>query len=370
MSNRKGSAISNRRVGDVLEDLVALLHESPGIDVQKRVCLPVQHQSGRKREIDILISGHLSGYPISVAIECKNYRKPIGVSLIDEFKGKLEDVGIPVQQGIFVTSGRFTAGALDRAKTIGMKTLQLSGLTSDRLAQEVYDAFQSVVFLLADITKISVLAKSSSELELFLIDSGGNPTGYLMDLVWLKWRDGDIPREIGEHSVELDLPQNWSLSTSDKPAGTPSASVYVSGLVVTVPGTASNVALEDQPSGLIERFRIKATFDTSQQSYPVTVARTEQQLQEVIDAPARAHVVVRIPLPRIRINGLNWPPSDRTLAEIAYLSHRAFRAGYGFRDLSNILDLGRIEGQDLRTMWEPIASSHPAANNFKWPFRS
>lgn len=70
-----------------------------------------------------MISGEIAGYPLRIAIECKNYAQRIGVEKIDEFKGKLEDVGIPQQCGIFVTVRGFTKNALRRAATIGIRPL-------------------------------------------------------------------------------------------------------------------------------------------------------------------------------------------------------------------------------------------------------
>jgi hypothetical protein len=50
--------------GDLLEDIVASLHEFPGILVRKRVRLPVPSSTrGRKREVDVLLSQEIAGYP-------------------------------------------------------------------------------------------------------------------------------------------------------------------------------------------------------------------------------------------------------------------------------------------------------------------
>ncbi|NOJ44712.1 hypothetical protein [Bradyrhizobium archetypum] len=92
-----------KRKGDLLEDLVAIMHEVPGVFVEKRKKLPVLNsKTRRRREIDVLITSDVAD----------------------------------------------TADAQDAAKSRGIKTLVFAGLTSDRLRQEINAAIQSMVFLL------------------------------------------------------------------------------------------------------------------------------------------------------------------------------------------------------------------------------
>ncbi len=126
MSNSKA-----KERGNLLEDVVAALHEFPGIEIQKRVLLPViDSSSGRKREIDVLLLQHVAGYPVRIAIECKNEKDQVGSQHIDEFVGKLSDVGIPPCHGVFVSPIGYTGPALERATKAGIRTLQLDGLRS------------------------------------------------------------------------------------------------------------------------------------------------------------------------------------------------------------------------------------------------
>ena len=94
----------SKRKGEIVEEVVSLLHQQSGLNVRRNVRLPTIDGSGRKREIDVLLEGEVAGYPIRFAIECKNVEKPVGSPLIDQFCGKLRDVGIPCSYGIFVSA--------------------------------------------------------------------------------------------------------------------------------------------------------------------------------------------------------------------------------------------------------------------------
>src|SRR5262245_21679674 len=140
------------RKGKIVEAVVALLHETPGVKVETNVQLQPKHgDPERRREIDVLLTGKIAGYEVRIAFSCKNEALPIKPSLIDEFVGTLDDVRIPYEHGIFVCVNGYTKGALDRAKVRGIKTFVLQGLTKDRLTSEISKAFQFNVYLLADV---------------------------------------------------------------------------------------------------------------------------------------------------------------------------------------------------------------------------
>jgi len=80
------------------------MHQMTGVKVEQNVFLPAQDGSGRKREIDVLLSSQVAGHPVRVAIECKNEKEPIGVQKVGEFIDRLLDVGIPTQLGIYVSA--------------------------------------------------------------------------------------------------------------------------------------------------------------------------------------------------------------------------------------------------------------------------
>jgi hypothetical protein len=146
---------STREKGDVLENIIAEMHEVLGVIVERNVFLPAIDGSGRIREIDVLVTSDVAGYPVRIAIECKNEIDPTGIAKIGEFIDKLNDVGLPVQLGIFVSTSRYESGAIQRAKSVGIRTFLLQDV-SDKLSKAVKDAFQSKIYMLLTITNITV----------------------------------------------------------------------------------------------------------------------------------------------------------------------------------------------------------------------
>ncbi len=185
---------SSRAKGDIVEKIVAAMHESPGVKVETNVFLCSQDEDEGDREIDVLLSSKVDIYPIHMAIECKNENKRIGVGYIDAFIGKLEDVGIPANLGIFVSVSDFTKGAIRRAQKAGIKLMLLEDVSQELLAS-VGEALQSLVYILLTITNIEVnnnIGSGSTDEILFFRDKNGKVCGSVADLVWLKWKSGEI----------------------------------------------------------------------------------------------------------------------------------------------------------------------------------
>src|SRR5215212_3842623 len=78
----------------LVEEIVALFHEQEGVTVERNVRLHPLSDPTQIREIDVLVTGNVAGYPVQVPIECKNYNKRITAGQIGEFKDKLDDVGL------------------------------------------------------------------------------------------------------------------------------------------------------------------------------------------------------------------------------------------------------------------------------------
>ncbi len=88
------------------------MHDHPGVTVERNRRLPPASGLGGKREIDVLITAIVAGYPVQMAVECKNEAEAIGSPKIDAFIGKLQHVGIPPQQGIYISANGYTTGAI------------------------------------------------------------------------------------------------------------------------------------------------------------------------------------------------------------------------------------------------------------------
>ena len=83
--------------------------------------------SGRERQVDVWASGDVVGMKMTVAVECKRYKNKLGIGKIDEFAGKLEDVG--AQSGIVYAYSGVTEGAQARADGAGPVRIEIRDLS-------------------------------------------------------------------------------------------------------------------------------------------------------------------------------------------------------------------------------------------------
>lgn len=352
--------------GRLVEQIVEAMHTASGATVRRNVKLPAVGGSG-KREIDVLIEASVSGYPVRIAVECKNLGVKVEPELIDAFVGKLLAVGIPVQHGIYVAVNGYTQGAIDRAAAAGIRTLVLTGLTPERLAAAISEAYQSVIYLLASVESLSVVndvesVAMSGETIVFYDDSGVI-CATVPDMLWQMWGDGRIPRDLGVHHVELTLDPSWHSVVDGKRSQPHSvaADVRVVGLVVTVTGESRLHQLVDASNQSPHKTRIELAFPPIQGELPVLTVQSDGELELAIDHGASVSVSVgRIPLPRIVLFRMYWPPSER-LAETMEGLVAAYLAGEG-PDPSK-LGLGDIEGTSLNSQWDPIWQGHRRYRN-------
>ncbi|MFJ1776741.1 restriction endonuclease [Streptomyces anulatus] len=70
--------------------------------------------SGIRRQLDAVVEGHIAGQHVSIVIEAKLYRRSVSIGTVDEFIGKMLDVGC--DRGVLYAAGGFTDGALSRAR--------------------------------------------------------------------------------------------------------------------------------------------------------------------------------------------------------------------------------------------------------------
>lgn len=347
------------RKGRIVEAVVALLHNQPGVEVECNVELsPIHGDTKRKREIDVLLTSHVAGYPVRIAFQCKNEKTPIKPEMIDAFIGALDDVGIPPEHGIFVCVNGYTRGAIDRAKVKGIRTLVLRGLTKDRLASAVADAFQFNVHLLAEVTGMTVTNDvGDSEHEghfLVFCDDQRKTCGTVMDLILHRWRYGEPSSELGEYELNLDVPQGWHHYAGDKVASilAVSATLRVSGLVLTLPGKTKNHALINPSSQTTERSRLDVEFEiprSGKVEHHLTAFHTEDELKKFIDRPGSVRLTSRLRLPRILCNNFYYPFSERVVKK---MFDRMNASDAGDSPEPHTFTLDETEGTDLAAVWE------------------
>lgn len=354
---------STREKGDVLEKIIAEMHGVPGVQIERNVFLPTLDGSGRTREIDVLITSQVAGFPIRIAIECKNENVATGVGKIDEFIGKLQDVGIPTQLGIFVSTSKYTSGAIKRAKMAGIRTLLLKDISND-LPQAVKTAYQSRIYLQLTITNIQISndfpGPAGAGEMLFFRDGSGKVSGSVADLVWKEWISGKLSSRIGNHEVSFSLPSDWNQIVNGKVAKVNGIKVnyQVVGYAISFPGTVSQYNLVNAEDSNIEKSQTVARFTPPLGTYPTIYFKSEEELASFKKETKGIGVIIgRFRLPRIVWYATYWPPSKKALQKLNERLIDSLKRGEEF-DLNKI-SLLEIEGDDLSAIWEPIIEDHP-----------
>ena len=268
-------------------------------------------------------------------------------------------MGIPTQLGIYISRSGYTKGAIDRAQVAGIKPLVFRDIADEKLNAVLNEAIQSVVYLLLDVKSISIINNVQDPADdiYFFYDDNGKICGTTTDLVWLNWKNGHMPEKIGQHKIELKVPERWNQIIKDKiePIMSAEAEVIVYGLLIMISGTVSDYTLLDHDTDEINRRFMEASFDTSKGDYSVEVFDSEDSLKEKIQRYKISISLGREKLPRIKFGAIYWPPSLHTISQLSKLSHIV-------RD-GKIIDpsqftLENIEGSSLDAIWEPIYSKY------------
>src|SRR5215213_2038727 len=331
--------------GRLLEQIVAMLHKTEGVKVETNVFLqPKSGDTSRKREIDVLLTGEVAGYPVRIAIQCKNYGTPITIGQIGEFRDLLEDVGIPPQYGIIVSVHGYQAGGTKRAKELGMKALVLEGLNETRLKAEIKDTFQFFVHLLLVVEDMHIRSEIADGPQAFgFWEEDNNITGFFTDLIVSRWRNGDIPMKLGEYPIDLKLPQGWHQVLNGKliyPSNM-TAKVRVVGYLAEMKGKVEQYTLKEPDTDKIEKFHLQANFDVlnnlikSSHDEPIF---TEEELKN-LKKEAITTIENRVRLPKIFVRHHLEP-----------ISKKAFdRLMAGTTDLSKeqIIQLPQLDFEDV-----------------------
>ena len=328
--------------GNILEDLVAMMHEVPGVLVEKRKKLPVlRGKRKRTREIDVLITSNVAGYKVHIALGCKNEAEALDTLAVDNFVGILTEVGIPLQHGILVSANGYTRDAQDAANSRGIRTLVFEGLSADRLDQEINAALKSIVYLLVSQFNLSMLPYVDGSLSSYprftnaVLDCDDEPpVTQIMTCVWELWVSNALPATIGDHLICIK-PKNteakWFVI----------GAVTVTGWMASVPGTFSHSILKDTEIGKIDRVHISAKFDEIKGPLTLEAVNSEEALADILKKERMA-VVMRVRVPRIVSNLGYWPPTAQAMQKAKAL----FDAGkpVTFEDIEspNIMDAWRF----------------------------
>ncbi len=123
-----------KKNGKSLEKLVTLIQKalSNQSNAQVFANYKIEDSVGGKREIDVMIISELNGFEILVAIECKDYSRPVGIDKIDAFKAKCDSIP-RISKRVFVSTSGYASGAKRNAEGYGISLYEVSELTADSI---------------------------------------------------------------------------------------------------------------------------------------------------------------------------------------------------------------------------------------------
>ena len=102
-------------------------HIASATKVQHNVKL--EGKSGQKHQIDVYWEYEIAGVTHKVAIECKNYNKPIAIGKVRDFYGVLADLNNVA--GIIVTKAGFQKGTIQFVREHGISLKELRNPTRE-----------------------------------------------------------------------------------------------------------------------------------------------------------------------------------------------------------------------------------------------
>src|SRR6266498_28984 len=365
-SKRAAKGRQSTEKGGLLEQIAARMYSSPFEKVTPNAKLPPIHRNPkRKREIDVLLEGKVVTRPPQRVIECKNLGKKVGVGKIDEFVGKLADVGIPHEHGIYVSPTGYTAGAVDRARPVNIQLLTLTGLTEDGLASITAEASQLKIFYLAQLQGITVTnnlerIENAGELLIFF-DANGNFCGTVADLIWNQWQAGMIPAGAGKYDIHVIVPEGWRqiIDSKEEPVLGIQAVVQVTAFVLKIPGESTYHTLIRASDGRIEKRQLNTTFKVNVDKtivHTLEAFDSESTVITAIHALSGVRLTIRMRLPRIQyLNRFYYPLSPR----VVQLLRKRWEDSMEPEQSADDLKISEIEGTDLRVVFEQLSDSYP-----------
>lgn len=307
----------NKKKWQVVEEIVASLFKDASVTIEKNKRLKSIRRNEVKagyREVDVLVSGKLAGQMVNIVIECKDKAKKVGSPEIDAFIGKLQDIGLPTQTSIFITTGRFSKHAISRATDVGMKTLILDEKNLSSTKRAILSAIQSRIFMLCSIKNIGFLSDDRIPDENFkFFDKNGKFYGTLPDLIWNVWTKFPQLSTCGEYSCEIQIPEEIKyMENGAKNSIRNIAVVYkVTAFLYREEGKVESYSLKNAETEKVEKFLIQSKFSNDESKQVPLHIDSEKALHKLINESGNIKVTFnRVKLPKIVMNkGLLWPPS-------------------------------------------------------------
>lgn len=124
----------NMKDGKKTERLVRLIQETlkeiPETNIYSN--FKIKNISGRKREIDVLIDSSINSMNIKIAIECKDYKRPVSVEKIEAFNSKCMRIE-GISKKVFVSTSGYQADAVEAAKDFNIDLYRIDDISPEKI---------------------------------------------------------------------------------------------------------------------------------------------------------------------------------------------------------------------------------------------
>ena len=142
MNAVKWSKRDMTKQGKVLEQLVKAIQETikdmPSTTISTNVKL--KDKNGVKRECDVVVETTSQGFTSIIIFECKDYKTPIDIKVVDAFVGKCADLP-NVNKKVIVSTSGFSSNAQIKASAYG---IALCSLESVNIQELLFDAVATI----------------------------------------------------------------------------------------------------------------------------------------------------------------------------------------------------------------------------------
>ncbi len=165
-------------------------------------------KSGRLREIDIVIKKTVGQFETLFAIDCKDYKKPANIKIVEASMGLFDD--IQATQGAIISASGFSASAKKRAAEANIKLYRL--VDAEKHDWQSYVAipaladFRNMQFSSTFVGQGTMRMPLQDPREIVLYDNQKQKLGTTLDYVYDLWRQGEFPTDPGIHEDILLSP--------------------------------------------------------------------------------------------------------------------------------------------------------------------
>lgn len=195
--------MSKQREWQKFESLVADIQRTlaPQAKIRKKEKI-LGKRSKTLREIDISLRQKVGQYNVFVAMDCKDYKRPVNVKDIEAFIGLIKDVG--ANKGAIVSASGFTQAARTRATDAGIDIYRL--VDAEKHDWQCYVSIpvlcdfrriKSFRFRFRGTGPFRMMPQDARTIVLF--NQSREPIDTTLNLLCKKWNSGLLPTEPGEY---------------------------------------------------------------------------------------------------------------------------------------------------------------------------